>query len=546
MTPTMGACPGIWAGGAALEPARQGGALSAAGGPGRRQAKGTHTPHVRSDTADRAQRRRCTPATHCFLEPLTVRQSFHAVTLLGFIVVSGCLLGADPPAAAQERSATAPGQADFISQLLPTVVSIHSFAVKTVPPAAADADSTDAPTYRPRSIQGSGVIIDAAGVILTNYHVVATGTDMYVLLADGTSLPGRMLAAAPRIDLALVKIEPPHPLTVAHWGDSDTLRIGDPVVAIGNSLGAGISITAGVVSALNRNIKATPYDDFIQTDAAIHHGDSGGPLFNRAGEMIGIATAILSPGAGSAGLGFAIPANDAKFFATRLMHDGQYRAPYLGLRVERVTQNMAVALGMPQPIGSIVSVVRLGGPAEAAGLQVGDVIVRYDNKTPSDERALLRSIDMSTIGQAVPITVLRDGREQTLHATPTDWPEPDSIGGAGPAQPAGPVMPVPPDLGLSLSALTADARMRHGLAGQHAGVLIDAVAVGTDAFNRGLQAGDIILRVQTADVATPRDVQTVIDAARAAHKAFVMVLLLTQKEQLAGPQWIALRIATAP
>ena len=300
-----------------------------------------------------------------------------------------------------------------------------------------------------------------------------------------------------------------------------------------------MSVTAGIVSAVNRSIKDTPYDDLIQTDAAINHGNSGGPLFNRHGQVIGIATAILSPTAASAGLGFAIPANDARFVADRLMRDGRLRQGYIGIKTEQVTQDMATALGMAQPIGSMVAVVRTGEPAEVAGLQIGDVILRYDNQSVTDDRALLRDIARSTIGRAVPVTVLRGGREQTLSVTPGDWPDPVSSVSTEAPKPA---MLVPPDLGLSLSALTADLRARHGLQTQRGGVLVDDVAAGTDAFDRGVQAGDVILRVQDTEVGSPQQVQAAIEAARAAHKAFVVALVLSQAEQLSGPHWVALRV----
>ena len=300
-----------------------------------------------------------------------------------------------------------------------------------------------------------------------------------------------------------------------------------------------MTVTAGIISAVNRNIKDTPYDDLIQTDAAINHGNSGGPLFNRRGEVIGIATAILSPTTASAGLGFAIPANDARFVADRLLRDGRLRQGYIGIKTEQVTPDIAAALGMARPMGAIVAVVRVGEPAEAAGLRVGDVILRYDNQQVADDRALLRDIVRSTIGQAVPVTVLRAGNEQTLKVTPSDWPEPLSTASAEAPKRA---MLVPADLGLSLSVLTADLRARHGLQTQRGGVLVDEVTPGTDAFDRGLQAGDVILRVQGADVGSPHEVQATIDAARAAHKPFVLMLVLSQAEQLSGPHWVTLRI----
>ena len=263
-------------------------------------------------------------------------------------------------------------------------------------------------------------------------------------------LPGRILASTPAIDLALVKVSTKHPLTAVHWANSDKVQVGDPVFAIGNALGIGLSVSSGIVSALNRNIMDTPYDDFIQTDAAINHGNSGGPLFNASGEVIGIDTAIISPTTGSVGLGFAIPANDARRVADRMLRDGNLAPAYIGLKVEQVTQDIATALGMPEPMGSIVSIVRPGHPAAAAGVQVGDVILTYDNQTPSDERALLRDLAKSTVGQTVPITVLRAGKELTLHVTPIAWPLSETMSATG-AAPKPPML-VPASLGPESAA----------------------------------------------------------------------------------------------
>ena len=480
------------------------------------------------------------------MEPTAVRQRFCPVTqrfcpviLSALIVATGVLLLAGPPAVAQQAQAGSLDQVDLIGDLLPTVVSISAFMVDTASANAPSLDTSAAPLSHPKPLLGSGLIIDPGGVILTNYHVVAGGYDIQVTFSDGSHLPGRLLAAAPRIDLALVKVEPQRPLTAARWGDSDKVRIGETVFVIGNPLGAGTSVTAGIVSAVHRNIKDTPYDDLIQTDAPINHGSSGGPLVDRRGEVIGIASALLSPTAASAGLGFGLPANDARFVADRLRRDGRLRQGYIGIKTEQVTQDVAAALGMAQPIGSIVAVVREGEPAQAAGLQVGDVILRYDNQQVADDRALLRDVVRSTIGEAVAVTVLRAGSEQTLRVTPDDWPEPVSTVSAEAPKP---VMLVPRDLGLGLSALTADSRARHGLQMQPSGVLVDDVAAGTDAFDRGLKAGDVILRVQDTEVGSPREVQAAIDAARTAHKAFVLALVLSQAEQLSGPHWLALKV----
>ena len=477
------------------------------------------------------------------METIAVRHRFFPVTLPRLLLATALLLPARPPVGAQPAPATPPSQVELIRGLLPTVVSINVFVVDKSPTNTTGPETPATTGDKPKPLSGSGLIIDPSGVILTNNHSIAGGSDMRVTFSDGSHLPGRVLAQAPRIDLALVKVDPPRPLTAARWGDSDAAQVGQRVFVIGNALGVGPSVTSGIVSALNRNVQQTPYDDLIQTDAAINHGNSGGPLFDRRGEVIGIATAILSPTPASAGLGFAIPANDARFAAERMLQDGQFRQGYIGIKTEQMTQDMAAALGMARPVGSVVAAVRLGEPAEAAGLRVGDVVVRYGNQPVTDDRALLRAIVRSRIGQAVAVTVLRDGHERTVEVTPTAWPEPPTTESVAMPTPA---MLVPPDLGLSLSALTADLRARHGLQMQRGGVLVDAVAPGTDAFDRGLQTGDVLLRVQATEVGSPREVQAAIDAARAAHSAFVMTLVLGKDEQLSGPHWVALRVGPAP
>jgi serine protease Do len=474
-----------------------------------------------------------------------MRHRFRAVTPSGLALAAGLLLLSPLPAAAQQMQMMPPSQAELIRGLLPAVVNINSFAAAS-PTSMMNAASGSASQdqSRPNRVQGSGFVVDPSGVILTNFHVIDGAYDIRVMFSDGVSVPGRILATAPRIDLALVKIDTQHALSVVRWADSDKVQIGDSVFAIGNPLGIGMSVSSGIVSALNRNIMDTPYDDFIQTDAAINHGNSGGPLFNRNGEVIGVDSAIVSPTSGSVGLGFAIPANDAKFIATRLLRDGHVRPAYLGLKIEEVTDDIATALGMKQPMGSIVAVVHPDGPAAAAGLQVGDVILHYDNDTPSDERALLRDIAKSTIGQTVPATILRAGHEQTLRVTPIAWPDMAAASGTATDPASKPVMLVPANLGLSLSVLDAPLRAQYGLQMQQAGVLIGGVAAGTDAFDRGLTRGDVILRVQDADVSSPEEVQAAVDAARAQHKAFILALVLSKTPESPGPRWMALRVSS--
>jgi serine protease Do len=482
--------------------------------------------------------------TTAVTELVMTRYRFWLVVSYRLVLITGALLGSLSSAAAQQMEMMPPNQAALIRNLLPAVVNITAYVGNA--PATAGMNvaspSSQAPDH-PRWLLGSGFVIDPSGVILTNDHVIDGAYDIHVTFSDGTRVSGRVIAATPVIDLALIKVETQHPLTVVHWADSDKVRIGDPVFAIGNPLGIGLSVTSGIVSGLNRNLGDSPYDEYIQTDAAINHGNSGGPLFDRSGGVIGIDTAIISPTTGSVGLGFAIPSNDVHFVAERLLRNGKIRPAFIGIKIEQVTQDMAVALGLPKPMGSIVALVREGGPAARAGLQVGDVILGYDNQTPSDERALLRDIAKSGVGHTVPVMVLRDGRELTMSVTPGDWPKSLELYGAWSGQAPRPVMLVPADLGLSLRALTADQRTQHGLSAQQAGVLIGSVAADTDAFERGLVSGDVILRAQNTDVHTPEEFQAAVDAARAAHKAFILALVLPKVQQTApGPQWMALRV----
>jgi len=336
---------------------------------------------------------------------------------------------------------------------------------------------------------------------------------------------------------------------VIKWGESDALQIGDPVFAVGNPLGLGLSVSGGIVSALNRNIMDTPYDHFIQTDAAINHGNSGGPLFNMKGEVIGVDTAIISPTTGSAGLGFAIPARGARFLVERLKQFGWLRPGWMGLKVDQVTPEIADALGMkpaegPQPAGSIISKVFEDGPAAKAGLRVGDVILRFDDQKPSDERALLRNIVMAPPGETVKLTVWRAGHEFEVRPTIIEWPKPlwDRLNGSetAPLAPA-----IPSNLGLSLAGMSDNLRAKYGLEPGQTGALVAGVMANTDAADRGLVTGDVILRVQDQPVATPQSVQAVIDAVREQKRAFAVMLVLPKVQQsaLPGPKWMALRVA---
>jgi serine protease Do len=444
------------------------------------------------------------------------------------------LLATALTAALGSRSAAAQQTMDFnkaelIRGLLPSVVNI------TTTVATANASS-------PETLHGSGFVIDPSGLIATNDHVIHAGYQLQVTFSDGQTVPAKLVATAPTIDIAVIKVETQHALVAIRWGDSNKLQVGDPVIAIGNALGLGMAVSSGVVSALNKAINASPFDDYIQTDASINHGNSGGPLFNTAGEVIGMDTALISPTSGSVGLGFAQPSEDVKFVTERLIRNGWTRPGWAGGAVEEMTPELALALGMPSPKGAILTALSAGGPAATAGLQVGDVVLRFGDRTPRDTRELKRLVAESTDGQIVPVVVLRDGQEHTFQVTIKLWPESAADIRAQSTQAAAPTVTIPADLGLGLSAITNDVRAKYGLGVAQTGVVIDGITAGTDAATRGISPGDVILRVQGEQAQTPQQVQAAIDAARAQHRPYVAALVL-RKAQDTGPIWIPLRVS---
>jgi serine protease Do len=435
-------------------------------------------------------------------------------------------------------------KSELVRGLLPTVVNI---SVRKQEAARSDAATVDASTPAAdtspdiKSYVGSGFVIDSSGVIVTNYHVVENAFEIVVGFSDGSRLPAETLSASRLADLAVIRVKPEHPLLAAHWGDSDKLQVGDQVFAAGNPFGIGLSISAGIVSGLNRDIQNSPYDDLIQTDATINHGNSGGPLFDMQGNVIGVDSAIVSPTSGSSGLGFAIPSNSARFVTEQLRTYGWVRPGWIGVKLQLVTPQIAAAMGMARPEGSIVAWVLPGGPAAQAGLAIGDVILRYADTAPSDDRALLRSIAHTPVGNPVALLVQRNGQERTVTVTPAIWPRNQWDARDAPSQAQRPKLAIPPDLGLSLSA-SKDALKRSELEVGLNGVLITAVMPGSDAARRGITSGDVILQVQDKVVATPADVQSNIEAARASKREYVLMLVLAQARELPGPKWVTLQL----
>jgi serine protease Do len=460
-----------------------------------------------------------------------------------------------PAARAQEMSFS---QAELVRGLLPSVVNITARAEvnETPEPVMASASSTGAAgkasssnaLYSVKVSAGSGFIIDRSGEIATNWHVVVGAYEMIVTFADGTHAKAELINASPLVDLALLKVTTGHSLTAVKWADSSKVQVGDPVLAIGNPLGVGMSVSGGLVSALNRNIMDTPYDDFIQTDAAINHGNSGGPLFNIKGEVIGVNSAIISPNSGNAGLGFAMPSDDARFIFDRLRKKVLRRPGYVGAKLQALTPEMGLALGMSEPQGSIVAAVTDGGPAAKAGIRPGDVLLHYAGETPSDERALLRAIAKTEPGTSVEIGLRRAGQEIALPVKVEEWPTMwwEEVHGGTPGGP--PHLNIPADLGLTVAPLDDKMRATYDVRPEAAGVIVTGVLPGTDASQRGLRVGDVIEQVGEAPVASATDIQREIDRSRADSRSFALFLVMRKNQsvtaaQLPGPKWYALRLA---
>jgi serine protease Do len=472
------------------------------------------------------------------------------------VALAGALLCAAAVAArAQDMSFS---QAQLVRGLLPSVVNITARAEVAETPEPMMASASNGGTtgkaassnalYSLKVSAGSGFVIDQSGEIATNWHVVVGAFEMIVTFADGTRAKAELVNASPLVDLALLKVNVGKKLPAVAWADSTKVQVGDPVLAIGNPLGVGMSVSGGIVSAVNRNIMDTPYDDFIQTDAAINHGNSGGPLFNMKGEVIGVNSAIISPTSGNAGLGFSMPANDARFIFDRLSKKVSTRPGYLGVKLQPVSPEMALALGMGEPQGSIVAAVADDGPGAKAGLKAGDVVLRYAGDTPGDERALLREIAKTTPGTTVDIGVRRGAQDLVVPAKVEEWPTMwwEDVHGGTPGGP--PHINVPADLGLTVDPLDDRMRASYMIRPEAQGVVVTGVLPGTDASQRGLGIGDVIEQVGEAPVASAADVQAQIDHARTESRPYAMFLVMRKNQpvtaaQLPGPKWYALRVS---
>ncbi len=437
------------------------------------------------------------------------------------------------------------GLAPLVRGVLPTVVKVLASGKVQVPlsqadtaqsgtqPAAANgaAPAQGLVTRRVDST-GSGFIVDPTGVIVTNNHVIAGADVIGVTLADGTFEIATLLGADPPTDLAVLAINVGRTLPAATWGDSTKVAVGDEVFAIGDPFGIGSSVTAGIVSATGRDIQEGPFDSFIQTDAAINRGNSGGPLFDMAGHVIGVNSAIYTPSGGSVGISFALPSNMARNVVRALRLHGYVERGWFGAGVQTVTSQFAESLGLPEARGAILTGVIGGSPAAKAGMRFGDVIVRYGGRPVIDASGFARSVAVTPIGTTEPLAIWRDGHEITLNVTIALPPSEGAV--PAPMRPMLPKLLPTTQVGLRFAPLDPATRAAWGLQGDPRGVLISYVSPDSIAETRGMAAGDVVLAVEQHPVSTPAEVDAAMEATLRERRIWVLFLVRNR----AGLRWV--------
>ncbi|GLS39713.1 protease Do [Mesorhizobium tianshanense] len=353
-----------------------------------------------------------------------------------------------------------------------------------------------------REALGSGFVINPQGYIVTNNHVVADATEIHVVFSDKETLPARLVGRDPGTDIAVLKVDPRPNMTTTAWGDSDAVQPGAWTIAIGSPFGLGGSVTVGVLSARSRDIQAGPYDDFLQTDASINRGNSGGPLFNARGEVIGVNTAIVSPSGGSIGIGFAIPSRTARNVVDQLIRTGRIERGFIGVRLQEITPPIAEALGVSGSKGALVASVEPGGPADKAGIQAGDVITRFNGKDIQSVHDLTLAAASQKPGTKTTLTRNRRGSQQEIALTVGQRDDEEVQTGAVPNPQAADAR-----LGLSLSPIPDEARQQLRLQPGTTGVFVQDVAPNSLAATNGFRPGDVIVSANNRNVTQPSDVQ---------------------------------------
>ena len=469
------------------------------------------------------------------LRPIQLVRSIMVPALAGFVVMfmSVTLVAGERP----------DSFADQVEKLSPAVVNISTTTIVN------DGPSNDMPQFppgspfeeffknfggndrkRPVSSLGSGFIIDNKGIVVTNYHVIENAEEITVVLSDDQSFEAKVLGQDQKTDIAVLKIEPGEvELTAVKFGDSDSLRVGDWVLAIGNPFGLGGTVTAGIVSARGRDIKNGPYDDFIQTDASINRGNSGGPLFNLNGEVIGVNTAIFSPSGGSIGIGFAISSNLAKRVTEQLEEFGTTRRGWLGVFIQEVTPDIADSLGLESAQGALVSSVNEKSPADAAGIEPGDVIVSFDGNNIEKMRDLPRIVAETDIGAKVAVELFREGKSMTVSVELGELEKAELVGMAdkdtdADRQSFG-------SLGFSVENLNGDLAKELGLNNDLTGVVVTEVIGGSPAAEKGLETGDVIRRFGQRRVETAGAFAEAVGKAKASGRSGILILVEREGNQ---------------
>lgn len=433
--------------------------------------------------------------------------------------------------------------ADLVERVSPAVVTITSETMST----GRGDDDVDVPDNVPAPFRdlfnqfqrqqqqqqprkeisaGSGFIIDKSGLIVTNNHVIDASKKITVKLPDGRSFTAKLIGTDPATDIALIKITSDKPLPMVEFGNDRGLRVGDWVVAVGNPFGLSNSVTAGIVSSIGRDIGAGNYNDFIQIDAPINRGNSGGPTFDLRGQVVGMNSMIFSPSGGSVGIGFAIPASTIHDVVAQLQAHGRVARGYLGAEIQSVTPEIASSLGLKEPKGAIVANVVPNGPAAKAGFEQGDVVTAIDGKAVEDSRDLVRRVASAIAGSSSDFTIDRQGQSKTVKVQIGARPD-EKVASNAPATPSVPTAAATA-MGLGLAAVTPAARKTYNLADSVTGVLITKVDPASDAADKGLSPGDVVMKVGSRVVKTPQDVQAGVAEATKGGRKSVLLLVASQ------------------
>ena len=481
------------------------------------------------------------------LGPISLGLLFRRFVILGLVIVAFFIW--KNPLNAQDRPVSF---ANLAEQLLPAVVNISTLGSASDNGTTSDQrpqfqfppgspfedlfrDFLEKQPQRRRSAMGSGFIIDSSGIVVTNNHVIQDAEEITVTLHDKTQLKATLVGRDPKTDLAVLKVKPTKKLPFVSFGDSKKLRVGDWVMAIGNPFGLGGSVTAGIVSARGRNIGSGPYDDFIQTDASINRGNSGGPLFNLSGEVVGINTAIFSPTGGSVGIGFSIPSSAAELVINQLRTFGRTKRGWLGVRIQQVTDEIAKSLGLKEVAGALVAEVTKNSPATGK-IRQGDIILTFNGQKVKAMRNLPGIVANTEIGKRVPVVVWRNGRKVSISISVGELKEEQMTKvKKSPAITTKAKELKIPQLGLAVAKINQTNKKRFGLKNNAKGVVITSVDPKGPAASKRLTAGQTIIAIDQTEIITPRDIERKIKSAIKAGRTSVLIL----RDSSNGPGYIA-------